>query len=80
MKAIVCRVTDDTPPKIHNLVRLSELAHIEPSQVQRETLAKMNAFCVEGRYSDMLQPPPTSSEVRAYVSQAEEVLQWLNSR
>ena len=79
LKAIVCRVTGDTPPKIHNLVRLSELARIEPSQVQMETLAKMNAFNLEGRYSDMLQPPPTSAEVRAYVSRAEEVLQWLIS-
>ena len=77
LKAIACRVIGHDPPRIHNLVRLAELAHITPSQEQMETLAKMNAFNIEGRYSNLLQPSPTLAEARAYLSQAEEVFSWL---
>jgi HEPN domain-containing protein len=77
LKAVVCRATGETPPKIHNLVRLSELAGITPEHVQLETLAKMNAFNVEGRYTDVWQPSPTPAETSAYLSRAEEVFQWL---
>ena len=80
LKAIVCRVTGDAPPKIHNLVRLSQLARIEPSPVQLDTLAKMNAFNIEGRYSGAIQPSPTLAEVRTYLARAEEAFQWLISR
>ena len=68
LKAVVCRVTRDTPPEFHNLVRLSELAGLEPSRDQLDTLAQMNAFNIEGRYSDMIQPSPTSAEVRVYLA------------
>jgi HEPN domain-containing protein len=78
LKALVCRVTGDTPPKIHNLVRLSELAGIRPVPLHLDTLAKMNAFNIEGRYGDMLQPSPTPAETLGYLSRAEEVFQWLN--
>jgi HEPN domain-containing protein len=80
LKAIVCRTTGTTPPKIHNLVRLAQLAQLEPSPPQLDTLAQMNAFNVEGRYSDMLQLPPTSKEASEYLSRAEEVFQWLINR
>ena len=77
LKAIVCRVTQNDPPRMHNLVRLSELACIAPSKDQMETLAKMNVFNIEGRYSDMPQPSPTPVEAQAYSSRTEEVYQWL---
>jgi HEPN domain-containing protein len=80
LKAIVCRVTWDTPPRIHNLVRLAQLARIDPSPAQLDTLAQMNAFNIEGRYSDMIQPAPTPAEVHAYLVRAEEAFQWLISR
>ena len=72
----MCRHTRDLAPRIHNLVRLAELAeiHLKPEQV--DVLAEMNAFSLEGRYPESL-TPPTPQEARVYLSRAEEVFQWL---
>lgn len=77
LKGHVCRQTRDLAPRIHNLVRLAELAAIKASQEQIDTLAEMNAFNLEGRYPDLLALPPTPAEAQAYLSRAEEVFQWL---
>ena len=79
LKAHVCRHTRDLAPKVHNLVRLAELASITPKKEHLYTLAEMNAFNVEGRYPETLAPPPTSNEVTGYIERAEEVFQWLIS-
>jgi len=77
LKAHVCRNTHELAPRIHNLVRLAELANLNPSQSQIDTLADLNAFNLEGRYPDALSLPPTPQEAVEYLSRAEEVLQWL---
>lgn len=77
LKAHVCRQTRDLAPRIHNLVRLAELAAINASQEQVNTLAEMNALNIEGRYPESLLPRPTPVEAQAYLARAEEVFQWL---
>ena len=79
-KAIVCRVTGETPPKIHNLVRLSELANVHPSPEQVDALADMNVFNLEGRYPQTLPSPPTLSEVQDILVRAEEAFRWLTNQ
>ncbi len=78
LKAHVCRQTGDLAPRIHNLVRLAELAAIGLHQEQLDLLADMNAFNVEGRYPGLL-APPTPGEARGYVHRAEGVFLWLIS-
>ena len=80
LKALVCRQIGDLPPRIHNLVRLAELAAIPLSQEQLGTLAEMNAFNIEGRYGDPLSSPPGLAEARDYLSRAGEALRWLMKR
>jgi HEPN domain-containing protein len=80
IKAHVCRTTGDLAPRIHNLVRLTELAGMQLSQERFDTLAEMNAFNIEGRYPDLSSPSPTSTEAQNYLIQAEGILKWLNSR
>ena len=77
LKANVCRITEDIPPRLHNLVRLAELAQIKPQSTQTDILAEMNAFNIEGRYPDSLSPPPSQGEATRYIRQANEVFQWL---
>ena len=77
LKALVCRATSETPPKIHNLVRLSELAGIHPTQQQMDVLADMNVFNLEGRYPETLPSFPTQAEVREILGRAQEALRWL---
>jgi HEPN domain-containing protein len=80
LKAHVCRQTNDLAPRMHNLIRLAELGNVRPSQDCEDVLAEMNAFSLEGRYPDMLMPPPSLAEAHDYLTCTEEVLQWLLSR
>ena len=80
LKAHVCRQTNDLAPRMHNLIRLAEIGDVRPSQDYEDVLAEMNAFNLEGRYPDMLMPPPSPAEARDYLTRAEEVLQWLLSQ
>ena len=80
LKAHVCRKTNDLAPRVHNLSRLAEIGDVRPSRDYEDMLAEMNAFNLEGRYPDMLMPPPSLSEALDYLTRAEEVLQWLLSQ
>jgi HEPN domain-containing protein len=77
LKAHVCRVTQDIAPRLHNLVRLAELAELDLQPAQVDILAEMNSFSIEGRYPDTLSSPPSQDEAQHYMTQADEVFQWL---
>jgi HEPN domain-containing protein len=77
LKAHVCRVTKDIAPRLHNLVRLAELAELQPKPAQMDTLAEMNSFNIEGRYPDTLSAPLSQEGAKHYLTRADEVFQWL---
>jgi HEPN domain-containing protein len=80
LKAYVCWQTNDLAPRMHNLIRLAEIGALSLSQDYEDVLAEMNAFNLEGRYPDMLMPPPNLSEAQDYLKRSEEVFQWLLSQ
>jgi HEPN domain-containing protein len=80
LKAHVCLQTQDLAPRIHNLVRLSEIAHLQITQQQIDILAEMNAYNLEGRYPDALILLPSHKQVLATLKRAEEVYRWLMNR
>lgn len=73
LKSRVCRVTDDLAPRLHNLVRLAEIAKPDLQPAQLDVLAVMNAFNIEGRYPDKQSAPPDMKEALRYMHQAERV-------
>ncbi|MBL7063710.1 MAG: HEPN domain-containing protein [Anaerolineae bacterium] len=77
LKAHVCCHIHDLAPRIHNLVRLADLAALSLNVSQVDLLAEMNAFNIEGRYPDLLMPPPSLDEAEDYLRRTEEVYQWL---
>jgi HEPN domain-containing protein len=77
LKAHVCRRTQQTPPRIHNLVRLAEKATLTLTPEHLDVLADMNAFHIEGRYPLDLLSAPAPEMAREYLRRAEEVRQWL---
>jgi len=63
------------PPRIHNFVRLLDLAGLA-SEAGPEivgTLAKMNAFQMEGRYPELAITPPGREDAVLYMKGAQEV-------
>jgi HEPN domain-containing protein len=75
LKAHVCRATRELSPPIHNLLRLAECAGLSLQQEQRDLLAEVNSFNIEGRYPEMLLPLPTQFEAEAYLQKIRELLQ-----
>lgn len=79
LKALVCRQTNDLAPRLHNLIRLAEMAGLSLSQSQLDTLADINIFNLEGRYPEILIPPLSPEDVDDQLRRAEEVYRWLLS-
>jgi HEPN domain-containing protein len=79
LKAHVCRATGELAPRIHNLVRLAEMAGLKLSEVEIDLLADANEFNIEGRYPEMQMPPPLRAEADNYMERIKEVLKCLNS-
>lgn len=79
LKAHFCKVTGELATKTHNLVRLYEKTGLTLTEAQIDLLAEVNEFNIEGRYPEMLLPPPTREEANAYIVKIEGVLQCLNN-
>lgn len=77
LTGLICRRTHDVPPKIHNLIRLGELASLKLDARQTRTLAAMNQFNLEGCYPEFYASQVNSEKAAEYIAQAQEVLTWL---
>ncbi len=80
LKAAVCKHIRNIPPKIHNLVRLSEIAKLPLTVEQRRFLGMINEFNISGRYTDPLPSEPTREEALANIKTAEEFIGWLKKQ
>jgi HEPN domain-containing protein len=77
LKAHVCKVSGKFAPRIHNLIRLSELGKIKLSEPDFDLLAEMNAFNIEGRYPIPFISPVSKREAEEYLEKCGKVLKWL---
>lgn len=80
LKAHICKKTAKLAPKIHNLVRLAEIAELQLKPQDLDTLAEMNEFNLEGRYPITFVSPPTKSEAQAYMIKANGIFEWLTQK
>jgi HEPN domain-containing protein len=80
LKAHICLHTSDLAPRIHNLIRLAEVAELSLTVDQQNILADMNAFNIEGRYPNTLTPVPSLKEAKVYLERTKEVYEWLLSQ
>ena len=80
LKAHVCRQTQQIPPRIHNLIRLAEIAQLELSDEQIRILSSINEFNLEGRYPENWIAPPTLDDAKNYLANSQKVLEWLTNQ
>lgn len=80
LKAHVCKHTEEIAPRMHNLLRLTELSNCDLSESHKEFLARFDRYQLEGRYPEFW--PATIDREKAYreLHQAKELLQWLMNR
>jgi HEPN domain-containing protein len=80
LKAHGTRVTRDVPPRIHNLVRLAELAMLKLTVDQLRTLRIMNSYQLEGRYPEEAALEIPEEVARRDFESAKEMLAWLRAQ
>ncbi|MEA3359325.1 MAG: HEPN domain-containing protein [Thermodesulfobacteriota bacterium] len=83
LKAVfVDRNNNDIPPKIHNLVRLAELAKIKTDEKHKFLLDKINDFNIQTRYPDYkleFYKRCTKDFTKKYFDIIKEFYKWFNS-
>jgi len=79
LKAHVVRQTGDIPPKIHNLIRLAQIAKLKLSANQEQFLREFGLYQLEGRYPDSEQIPFDAVSAKEEMSKAGEMIKWLTS-
>ncbi len=80
IKAHIVRKTKQQPPKIHNLIRLSEIAGLEVSTQHKKVLAEINDFNLEGRYPDARPSLISKKDADFYMKRTKGTLEWLISQ
>lgn len=77
LKAHVTKATAQVPPRTHDLLRLADLASVALPPDCRVFLARMQRYCLEGRYPDLDRAYPAREEAMADVNKAKETRSWL---
>ena len=80
LKACVCKNQKKTPPKIHNLINLYELAGLEKNTERQDALGALNRFCLEGRYPKQWPTIQDKKEAGRYLKMAEQLTEWLKKQ
>ena len=80
LKAHVTRQTKDIPPRIHNLIRLAEIAELSVEPEHASFLRRFDMYQLEGRYpesSHMIIDLKAANEILAL---AGDILKWLKAQ
>lgn len=77
LKALVIRVTEKTPPKIHNLLILAERADVRLDDKRQMFLSAMNHYQIAGRYSLTSECGVDSSSAAQDLQVTERMFEWL---
>jgi len=80
LKGHVAQRTRQIPPRIHNLVRLAEIANLKLEPEPREFLREFNLYQSEGRYPDFSPVSIDVSLAREEISKTREMLRWLKTQ
>jgi HEPN domain-containing protein len=80
LKAHVTRKTNDIPPRIHNLVRLAEIAALKLDQEQEQLLREFGVYQLGGRYPDSEEVSLGSNFAKEEISRAKRMLSWLKKQ
>lgn len=80
LKAHVTRQTSDIPPRIHNLVRLAEIAELSLDPEKTESLHEFGVYQLEGRYPDSEQIVLDLQTAKTELSEAREIFEWLKTQ
>jgi HEPN domain-containing protein len=82
LKAVIVKKTGELPPRIHQLVRLVELARVAAEERQVDFLRELSNYYIPSRYPEEaaeLGADVAQEDTRRVLAQSREFIQWLNS-
>ena len=77
LKALVMRATEETPPKIHNLVTLAERTGVSFGEERTKLLSAMNFYQSAGRYLDSRDAGIDPERATRNFQRSERMFEWL---
>lgn len=80
LKAHVTRQTKDVPPRIHNLIRLSEIAGPSLRPEQTSFLSRFDMYQLEGRYPESTHTIIDLKAAKERRALAGDILKWLRTQ
>lgn len=80
LKAHYVKANNELAPKTHNLNYLSEKSLLNFSAEQKELIAVLMEFQLEGRYPEHYPEKPSLNETHEYYLKTTELLQWLKEK
>lgn len=79
LKGLVVKTTDQEPPKIHDLLRLADITRISLTQERKLFLARVQKYCLEGRYPDYFSSEIPYNEAKTVLDECREIVRWLTN-
>ncbi len=80
LKAHVTRKTGEMPPRIHNLIRLAEIAELAVDSERTDFLRRFNLYQLEGRYPETCNAQLDTAAAHERLASAKEMVEWLVAR
>ena len=80
LKAHVTKQTNNIPPRIHNLIRLTEISEISIDEERKAFLRECGVYQLEGRYPDSEQIELDVDFTKKELGKAKEMLEWLKNQ
>jgi len=82
LKALIAKHTNELPPRLHNLMRLAEVASLTVPEDTAYLFRRLTDFYIASRYPEELENAAEridSSQIRQTYVATEETLRWLAS-
>lgn len=82
LKGIIAKRTESLPPRLHNLVRLSEYAGLELSEERLRLFENLSKYYIQTRYPegmDSLSKGLSKDDSQNLFDETEDALSWLSS-
>ena len=82
LKSLIALRTQETPPRLHNLMRLAAKAGLEVDESRAATFRLLAAYYIESRYPEevgSIATATTESLARETLEQTREAMRWLQS-
>jgi len=82
LKAIIVRRTEEFPPRIHQLMRLAEVAGLEVDENKAYFFRELSTYYIQSRYPEEITDLASQvkrQEAQRVLEQTQEVVRWLSA-